>query len=116
MARAGDGDARSSMRRLTETVSLRMDAETKARLALAAKAAGHRSLSAWAIERMIDNHGDTDLGRRSRAVVSGRLGQIGARVTRLLEGCPATDDALLRAELARISAAIVALQRDLLER
>ena len=114
MARAGDGDARSNMRRLTETVSLRMDAETKARLALAAKAAGHRSLSAWAMERMLDNHGD--LGRRSRAVASGRLGQIGARVMRLLEGCPATDDALLRAELARISAAIVALQRDLLER
>ncbi len=103
------------MRRLTKTVSLRVDAETKTRLALTAKNAGYPSLSAWAIERMLNDHGDVDLGRRSRVVVSGQLGQIGARVTRVLAGCPATDDAALRAELERISAQIVTLQRDLLE-
>ena len=112
MARRGDGAARSETRRLTATISLRVDADEKLRLAAVARRSHFPSLSAWIFDRLRKGDG---IGTRQRRILCGHLGQIGAHLNALARGDVTTDPDRLRHLLHRIGTDIASLQRLLMD-
>jgi len=114
MAKPGDGAARSETRRLTATISLRVDADEKLRLAAMAQRSAFPSMSAWIFDRLRNGNVD-DIGMRQRRILCGHLGQIGAQLNALARGDGTTDPDRLRHLLHRIGTDIASLQRLLMD-
>ncbi|MGL4591195.1 MAG: hypothetical protein ACRCVZ_05090 [Aestuariivirga sp.] len=106
MSIVGDGKKRSNKRRLTELVSLRMDAAEKVRLTQAARRDGYTSLSAWILDRVRAPKGR---GARSDLTMSGKIGVIGAHISRL----PSLSEQDRIDVAKKINAALVAIQKEL---
>ncbi|MCX7567734.1 hypothetical protein OS189_15420 [Sulfitobacter sp. F26169L] len=100
---------RSNQRRQTESICLRCTTEEKSSFRRSANRFGFDSLSAW-IKDLINSNGELSL--HLRRMISGRLGQIGARVVILgKKDVPsAVED-----ELAAIVSDITLLQTALIE-
>ncbi|WP_375554209.1 hypothetical protein [Roseovarius mucosus] len=80
MAEAGDGELRSERRQMDDSISFRCMARDKSRFKKTALRLGFPSLSAWIMDLMQTQGG---LSLRLRRVLSGQLGQIGARLAAL---------------------------------
>lgn len=100
---------RSNQRKQTDSICLRYTTEEKLSLRHKANRLGFDSLSAW-IKDLINSNGEPSL--HLRRVISGRLGQIGARVAML--GKKDAPNAI-KDELAAIVSDITLLQTALIE-
>lgn len=108
MAKAGDGEVRSERRQLTEIICLRCTARDKSHFNKTAMRLGFPSLSAWITDLM---HTEGGLSLRLRRVLSGELGQIGARLAALACRDLPRD---ARAEASALAAEIARMQKDLM--
>lgn len=113
MAKPGDGAARSETRRLTATISLRLDADEKLRLSAVARRSHFPSLSAWIFDRL-RNENEGDIGIRRRRILCGHLGQIGAQINALARGDATADQDGLQDILHSIGKDIASLQRKIM--
>ena len=108
MVKAGDGELRSERRQLTDSICIRCTARDKSRFKKVALRFGFPSLSAWVMDLM-QTQGRMSL--RLRRVMSGQLGQIGARLA-VLACRDLPDDA--KAETSALAAEIARMQHDLM--
>lgn len=93
-------------------ISVRLSAEQKKHLAAAAQRAGHPSLSAYAIDRLMAP--ETTITDRQKRVLIGRLGCHGARLTALAKKANGMAASEIVAELSQAAADVVVLQRAIL--
>ena len=108
MAEAGDGNPRSRKRKQTSMINLRCTSGEKAALERKAERLGFSGLSAW-IKDLMHSHDTVSL--HLRRIVSGRLGQIGARIAGIIEQDISED---ISRELSAVSKAVAQLQTDMI--
>lgn len=108
MAEAGDGELRSERRQMDDSISFRCMARDKSRFKKTALRLGFPSLSAWIMDLMQTQGG---LSLRLRRVLSGQLGQIGARLAALASRDLPQD---AEAEASALAAEIARMQEDLM--
>jgi hypothetical protein len=103
MAKVGDRQVRSDRRQIDDSICVRCWARDKARFKRMAVRLGFPSLTAWILDLM---ESQNEASLRLRRVLSGQLGQIGARVAALASSDLPKDAkeeaSALAAQIARI--------------
>ncbi len=108
MAKAGDRQVRSDRRQINDSICVRCWAHDKARFRQVAVRLGFPSLTAWIMDLMESQNGAS---LRLRRVLSGQLGQIGARVATLASSDLPKD---AKAEASALAAQIARIQNGLM--
>jgi hypothetical protein len=108
MAKAGDGGVRSDRRQMDGSVCVRCWARDKQRFKQTSLRLGFPSLSAWIIDLMETQNGAS---LRLRRVMSGQLGQIGARAAALASYDLPKE---VKEEATALAAQIARIQKDLM--